>query len=676
MRRLAGAARRRLRAAVAPQRPLVSVVLVADGAEGRLDDCLSAVLASQHQALEVLVVGQRPSATPERVRHLPGGSVDDAVAEASGTYLVFVSAAEAVDPGAWAAMVDVLEETGSDLVLGAARTDEPQPWAGELHDGRRLRQTKDTCPLALVDLSLSHKMFRLASWRRAGGVVGRVVGGLPLHGESAVMAAYLDAVAFDVLPRVVSDVLATDADRPVAERARFSASRVGQRLDALVAVARVAPPGWRELAASYLLPQLYVDAVGGGEDYLHELRERLPELVDGLDLEAVPVAARLGAWTARHGSLHDVALVQDLLADNPHGLPTEHDLVPLPDGMSTAVPDDWRRITAADRRTRSRVEPWLVVEGDLVVVRGATFVEHVDDAPLPVVALGAPDVPMIELDVVRRPDPRANEWAARAWEDRTGAGWQATGDAAAVLERPDERWTVEVTVGDDTHRAHLRMPDPPRGTVLRATELADGVLNVEGRDETEVDLHTTAFGERVRLRTGRHVLDTGASWAPDQLRDPPDLVDDRQRIGLVQDGGAAVQVHPPLRLPERGAFAQQRLRSQVYAAPTGIDQDVVLLETFRGRSVGDSPGAIGAELLSRGADLDLVWVVDDCSVTVPEGTRAVARRSEEWHRCSASARLRLQRGGAVLVRQGRRAVPPADLARHPAEADRRGPRTR
>ena len=637
MRRLAGVARRRLGAAVAPRRPLVSVVLVTAGAEGWLDACLSSVLASHHHALEVLVVGDPPSTASGRVRHLPSGSVDDAVLEARGAYLVFVSAAEVVEPGAWPAMVEVLEETGSDLALGAARSDEPRPWASELHDRQRLRQTKDSCPLALVDLSLSHKMFRLASWRRAGGRGG---------GESAMMAAYLDAAAFDVLPRVVSDVLASDSDRPVAERARFSASRVGGRLDALVDVARVAPPGWRELAASYLLPQLYVDAVGGGEEYLRELRERLPDLLEGLDLEAVPVAARLGAWTARTGSMRDVALVQDLLADNPHGLPTSDGLVPLPAGVSTTVPDDWRRIAAADRRTRTLVEPWLVVDGDLVVVRGVTFVEHVDEAPLPVVGLGAPDAPRIELDVARRPDPRANEWAARAWEDRTGAGWEATGDAAAVLERPGERWTVDVNLGEETHRAHVRMPDPPRGTVLRAIGLADGVLAVEGRDDAEVDLHTTAFGERVRLRTGRHLVDTAASWAPDQLRDPPELVDDRQRVGLVQDGGAAVQVHPPLRLPERGAFAQQRLRSHVYAAPAGIAERTVLLETFRGRSLGDSPGAIGRELLSRGDDLDLVWVVDDCSVTVPEGTRAVARRSEEWHSLLGHARGYVSNAGA------------------------------
>jgi len=72
----------------------------------------------------------------------------------------------------------------------------------------------------------------------------------------------------------------------------------------------------------------------------------------------------------------------------------------------------------------------------------------------------------------------------------------------------------------------------------------------------------------------------------------------------------------------------------------------VLLETFRGRSVGDNPGAVARELASRGLDLDLVWVVDDPAVEVPAGTRAVARRTEEWHALLGHARGYVGNAGA------------------------------
>ncbi len=71
-----------------------------------------------------------------------------------------------------------------------------------------------------------------------------------------------------------------------------------------------------------------------------------------------------------------------------------------------------------------------------------------------------------------------------------------------------------------------------------------------------------------------------------------------------------------------------------------------MLETFRGRSVGDSPGAIGREMLARGLELDLAWVVDDPSVVVPDGTRALPRRTERWYDALATARVHISNAGA------------------------------
>jgi CDP-glycerol glycerophosphotransferase (TagB/SpsB family) len=619
---------------------VLSVVLVAAASDSLLDDCLRSVLDSSHGFVEVLVVGAAAQGD-HRVRSLPEASTAEAVRQATGRYLTFVDATEVVDQHAWRAMVDTLEETGSDVVLADARTAEPRPWAAELYASRRLRQTPASFPLALVDLSPSHKVFRLDRWRAEG----------TSPTPSSVLAAYLRASSYDVLPRTAGEVRDVEADRPVAERSRFSSSRVAERLAALVEASRQAPPGWRELAASYLLPPLYVDAVGGGERYLDALREGARPLLEGLDPDAVPVAARLGAWSVLRGSWRDVALVQDLLADNPDGLPASEGVVAAPAGLSSDVPDDWRRITPADRRTRTWVQPSLAVEDDRVVVSGATFVEHESEAPLPEVNLVGPGTQPVTLDVRPRRDPRVNEWAARAWEDRSDAGWRATGDAAAVLARPGRRWTVVVRVDGHAHEARVRLPQQPGRNVMRATGFADGVLTVEGGDAAAIDLHDDAFGERVRRRTGRHQVTGRAAWAPDQLRDQPELVDDRQRVTLVQEeGAAAVQVHAPLRQAERGAFAQQRLRSSVYAAPAEVERTTVLLETFRGRSVGDSPGAIGRELLSRNGDLevplDFAWVVDDCSVKVPEGTRAVPRRSAEWHRLLGHAHGYIANAGA------------------------------
>ena len=80
------------------------------------------------------------------------------------------------------------------------------------------------------------------------------------------------------------------------------------------------------------------------------------------------------------------------------------------------------------------------------------------------------------------------------------------------------------------------------------------------------------------------------------------------------------------------------MERSVYGHPPADPDDVVLFESFHGRSTGDNPGAICAELLKRGTGLDLVWVVDEPSVPVPPGTRFVARRSRAWYAALGSAR--------------------------------------
>jgi CDP-glycerol glycerophosphotransferase len=519
-------------------------------------------------------------------------------------------------------------------------------------------------------------MFRLSFWRSCG---------LRLEDRTAaevVMTAYL-AGRFDVLARVVSEQPAHEASRPVEEQSRFRADVVADRLAALAAVARTAPHGWRENAFGYLLPPLYVDAVGGGKTYFQALQRGVAVLAGGLDPARVPVAARVGAWAVLHGTLEDDARVQDFVADNPHGLPVTDGIVALPDGLSAEPPREWRAITDTDRRVRSWMADGVIPADASVVVRGATFTEYVDDHSLPSVSALGPDDTRVPLAVTRTVDPRVNEWAGRAWEDRSSAAWVASVHAGP-LTRPG-RHDVEVTYAGHELRHTVVVADPPGpdGTRIDSATLSDGRLDLAGRTSegslrgrfcgpsgtvevvvdldgerltASVDLAVPAFGARVGLPRGRYTLELrnrlgercAAGWTADLVADPPELVDSRHRVVLVTGGdGPTFHLRPPLRAHERGAFGQQELQSRVYAAPSTASYDsTVLLETFRGRSIGDHPGAIARELLVRDAGVDLVWVVDDPGIEVPDGTRAVTRRSQEWYDALANARIHVSNAGA------------------------------
>jgi CDP-glycerol glycerophosphotransferase (TagB/SpsB family)/glycosyltransferase involved in cell wall biosynthesis len=690
--------------------PVISVVVVVRGGAGFLDECLASVLASSHRALDVLVVAEpenekaqqalrSASVRARRVRRLEPTAtttwLDEAVALTTGDYLVFVDADDLLPPSALGVMVGVLEESGSDLLVGAQHLAQSggagaPSWTAELFQGRLLRQTTDSCPRALVDLGLTNKMFRLDSWRAAG---------LTLHqwdgAASTVVASYLSADRYDVIGEIVSEVHARDVSLSVGEQRRFRADVVAARLGALHEVARRLPEslrkGWLVDTFTHLLPPMYVDAVGGRASYFDVLAPAVRDLLEGLRTAEVPVQQRMTAWVVAHGTLEDLALLLDLYADNPRGLPTEHGLTSLPQGLACRPPDTLRAIEDVDRRLRSTVADLVDDSEGSLWVEGAAFVEYADDqGPLVVEVVDPAGHRRAASTVTPRVDPRVQEWAARAHEDRSDAGFVARVDLTG-LDITDRLWTVQLTLGDRS--VELRAPRVGPGVsqgveaVLTGADLDGDVLRLRGlssetrsvrltgprastasvatshdnqNQEDEwftavVELRTLLFDEVVRLPADRYLVELAdeseallhAAWDRVALAEPPAPSEGLSVTPVNGPRGAVLVAGTPLRVAERSAFEQQQLLSRVYAAPASSTYDsTVLLETFRGRSVGDNPGAIGRELLRRDLGLDLAWVVDDPSVSVPDGSRAVTRRTREWYDLLGRARGYVANAGA------------------------------
>ncbi len=703
--------------------PKVSVVLAARGPAAHLGACLDSVLSSTHRALEVLVVadpedaaaGAAVDALPRarRVRRVrPSGQrpwLDDAVAAASGDFLGFVHADDLVPADAYAGLVEALRSGEGDLAVGTqhlARSgrDRDLSWQRGLPDLRAAEPGRGHsvagCPEALVDLALTDKLFRLDFWRGAGL-------SLPSwEGAAATVArAYLACRGFGLVRGVVYAQQDRDRSRPVEEQARFRADLAGARLCALEeagALVEERVPDlrdrWLTGVLSQLLPPMYVDAVGGGEGYAAVLAPAVRRLLDLAGPQvpaAVPVAARLAGWVAAHGTLGDLALLLDHLADHPDGLPTRRDtddrqVVLLPAGLGSRPPAELTRVETVDRPLRVTAGN-LVRDGARLRLDGAAFADYDVRDELPVLVLehrtGGGRVP---LDVERRADPRLNLWAARAWEDRSGSGFTAWLDADALPGPADGRFRLEVSLAGHRETLVAEGPDasPERGvaavrTVLDTVACTGDTLALSGtgtspaiaslgggrgrtagfpvrtdgeRFRTEIVLRTTLFGAEAHLPAGRFAVElrdaAGAPlpvrWADRLLREPPDLVGERVAVDLDPVASpAGVTLTAPVSGPDRSAFGQAQLQALVYAAPAGTPYgSMVLLETFRGRSIGDNPGAIGRELAARDLGLDLVWVTDDPSVAPPPGTRGVARRTREWYDALAGARAYVGNAGA------------------------------
>ncbi|MGW6060892.1 bifunctional glycosyltransferase/CDP-glycerol:glycerophosphate glycerophosphotransferase [Streptomyces sp. NPDC055189] len=93
-----------------------------------------------------------------------------------------------------------------------------------------------------------------------------------------------------------------------------------------------------------------------------------------------------------------------------------------------------------------------------------------------------------------------------------------------------------------------------------------------------------------------------------------------------------------LPMADRGGPRQRRLR-ETYAARRGEPlRDAVLYCSFDGRQYSDSPRAVHEELVSRGAELEHLWVVRDQQVQVPGSATPITLWSAEWHEALARCR--------------------------------------
>jgi len=680
-------------------RSLVTVIVTVSGGAAHLDDCIESLLDSRVVSQILLVAGDGQAAEVLRAHHPlegrvrvlgesdPSQSLDGAVAAARGKWLAFADADDVIPPGAFERLLAAARRD-TDVVLGIDSGNAPPPWLRLVPtDGTRLLERAGDHAHVLVDLALSAKLFRRYSWRRAEVSLQGHHGAAPavmrsLLTSSGVALASVDAYATQN----------RDRSLPVSRQRRYDeahahelSASLREASGILVGRSDVTWRLWAEAALEHVLPQLYVDSIAGGPDYLEALAPLVRHLLGGLDdddLAQVPVSPRLAGWFAAHKGWDDVALVQAFLADHPHGLPVDRISSPqvaviLPGPLNESTPRSIRQICEGDRRLHAKVDPPTTTPGGHLVLSGAAFLDYSVDGARPGVTVVDASKSREVPSVRGAPDPRLNEWAGRAFEDHAAAGFVATLDPGHCLDT-EHAMQVELILGGQRQVLEVPQRVSARDTadvVIRAAQLSGstlsltleatadcGELRLQGRQastesvrarggsdgawDIQMPMTHEKFGQAPSLPVGRYSIAlTGAgggplmvAWDPELVTDPPELIGDRLRVVPVAGNPAALLVRAPLAAAERGPYAQQLMERSVYGHPPADPDDVVLFESFQGRSTGDNPGAICAELLKRGTGLDLVWVVDEPSVPVPPGTRFVARRSRAWYAALGGAR--------------------------------------
>jgi CDP-glycerol glycerophosphotransferase len=230
----------------------------------------------------------------------------------------------------------------------------------------------------------------------------------------------------------------------------------------------------------------------------------------------------------------------------------------------------------------------------------------------------------------RRPRPvlTAARWSAQGDLEIEGDLHADAGTREIVLS--SRAWMLEyvfgVLPGDSGQAFHARLPAAHVPTLAGALPLRQGHWELVARplgSDTGTDGVPMHLSEKLH---GELPIRTEVDHKPFAL-------------GTDRREEAVVVVRANLDPDERGPYNQRRLRTVVYPAARAQElREAVVYSSFGGRQCSDSPRAIHAELVRRGAPLEHLWVVSDGMAQVPDGATELRESSREHHQALARAR--------------------------------------
>lgn len=724
LRRLAGRIRERT------HRPLLSVVVLCDGAGPLAEGAIRSVLNQSCKDLEVLAVVSAEDDAAEtvtllaahdrRIRPVAEGDVEDAIGLARGRLLTLVDGHDSVLAGAYEVMTKSLKRSGSDAVVGESRCLSVLGSSRNPSQEHRAVRLEDV-PDLLRDPVAGTVLARARLWATAPGSTDESRS-LPERTIGVLVAA-------GALDSLDNEVYAWRSGSSVpGPNARSDAAALCGVVERLGAVAF----GETELVRSGLMT--------------HRLGPDLVSLAERCPLEAPALADRIRKtarstlpsaessmcsiwggmrlldrvllWVLAHGSWEDLEEVLGSRAEDSTCVPLvagEGGLKAQPPVLDRirGVPAQLTGVQDADLVLHCVIDSVGWSGRGVLVVRGAAYIEGVDPADT-----GAPVIEAVGLDgkvLARRTasrcrSPQADLDAGDPWRSYTESGFTA----AVPVDEGTVRFRASITVANRGLTRWLPAPAGSGRSVLSpsgdgecraARGDAYGFLEVapvpsgaaepeahpEGGPRHRVILTGACLTKGGRLRlsgfgtglTGRFDLllvssrgriraaamsETTGTWRADfdltestvlrgtySLRwesadasgrcvvggdlDGPatELTGSVRsaRIVVHRDGSAAVTVMAPLTMTERSRRGHRLL----------VEQDMgplvkgVFLESFRGRSGGDNPAAICADLAAHGLDAPVWWSVEDGTVPVPPGADAVVVGSEPWFRALRTARV-------------------------------------
>lgn len=358
---------------------LLSVVIPVYNVEAYLEECVLSVVGQTYKRLQIILVddgstdgslrlAKKLARVDRRICVISkknnglGSARNTGIARARGKYIAFVDSDDIVPKKAYQVMLESLNTTGSDFVVGSInrligkKRSKPQ-WAQEVHAEDRLHITLSEYPEILHNVFAWNKVFIKEFWDK---ILISFPEGVLYEDQELTAKAYNEAQAFDVLKSVVYD-WRIRSDRSSITQQKDNVVDLSDRLlvtsrvnDYLLAsVSTATYEYWLVKVLGTDLSLYYVQIPRVGDDYWRILQSRLGHVLESVPpevLEKVDVHERLLLncikkdnradferiiyWNSENGRSFPYEVVSDRLYARP-GYVQEMGFVPSSDLLAT-----------------------------------------------------------------------------------------------------------------------------------------------------------------------------------------------------------------------------------------------------------------------------------------------------------------------------------------------------
>lgn len=453
--------------------PRLSVVVPVYDMEEFLASCLDSLLAQTFQDFEAVVVidgatdgsqaiAEEYAERDGRVRVISqanaglGAARNTGVRESRASHLTFLDSDDQLPPQAYATMMETIERTGSDMVVGTLKRDtgrrrQAMRLMRENHRARREQVTLPEMPLMLADVFATNKVFRRAFWDEAGLA-------FPEHfhyeDQPTLTRAFLAADRFDVIPETVY-LWRVRGDQSSITQRRHELDDLVDRIESKrvsTAIVREseAPPEVLDAWFRDILPvdmwEYFRSVPGASEEYWTVLRSAVQEFWNDdtvrFDHTRAPAQQRYMGWLVDRGRREDleqlVAFIDEHRGDIPVQLREDHVVAELPGvGDPEAGPPASVYVLGDHEQ---KWECWITSadwEGDLLHLGGFALIRnvptHASDTELRGELVADGDSATWPLTLLQEQEPRATRFVGRPRQDFDACGFRTTVDVGELV---------------------------------------------------------------------------------------------------------------------------------------------------------------------------------------------------------------------------------------------------